>query len=74
MLRFSIYFNKTLYMFQAVPPPIIGSSNCTYSFWYCQTMLLSAAIMVGMERVKPCQTLLLTAAIMVGMEPVPSQP
>jgi hypothetical protein len=29
-----IYFNKMLYMFQAVPPPIIRSSNCTYSFWY----------------------------------------
>jgi hypothetical protein len=29
MLRFSIYFNKTLYMFQAVPPPIIRSSYCT---------------------------------------------
>jgi hypothetical protein len=24
----------TLYVFQAVPPPIIRSSNCTYSFWY----------------------------------------
>jgi hypothetical protein len=44
-----IYFNKTLYMFQAVPPPIIRSSNCTYSFWYCQTLLVTAAIMVGME-------------------------
>jgi hypothetical protein len=21
-------------MFQAVPPPIIRSSNCVYSFWY----------------------------------------
>jgi hypothetical protein len=29
-----IYFNKMLYMFQAVPPPIIRSSNCAYSFWY----------------------------------------
>jgi hypothetical protein len=29
-----IYINKMLYMFQAVPPPIIRSSNCTYSFWY----------------------------------------
>jgi hypothetical protein len=35
MLRFSIfYFTKMLYMFQAVAPPIIMSSNCTYSFWY----------------------------------------
>jgi hypothetical protein len=34
MLRFSIfYFTKMLYKFQAVPPPIIRSSKCTYSFW-----------------------------------------
>jgi hypothetical protein len=32
------YFNKMLYMFQAVPPPIIRSSNCTYSFWYLSTL------------------------------------
>jgi hypothetical protein len=44
-----IYFNKMLYMFQAIPPPIIRSSNCTYSFLYCQTLLLPAAIMVGMS-------------------------
>jgi hypothetical protein len=25
-----IYFSKMLYMFQAVPPPIIRSSNCMY--------------------------------------------
>jgi hypothetical protein len=55
-----IYFNKTLYMFQAVTPSIIRSSNCTYSLWYCQTLLLPAAIMVGMD--------LLFAAIMFGME------
>jgi hypothetical protein len=33
-----IYFNKTLYMFQAVPLPIIRSSNCTYSFWYLSNL------------------------------------
>jgi hypothetical protein len=33
-------------MFQAVPLPIIGSSNCTYSFWYLSNL---AAIMAGME-------------------------
>jgi hypothetical protein len=27
----SIYFNRTLYMFQAVPPPIIRNSKCKYS-------------------------------------------
>jgi hypothetical protein len=36
-------------MFQADPPPIIRSSNCTYSFWYCQTLLLPATVIVGME-------------------------
>jgi hypothetical protein len=36
MLRFLTLFIsiKMLYMFQAVPPPIIRSSNRTYSFWY----------------------------------------
>jgi hypothetical protein len=33
-------------MFQAVSPPIIRSSNCTYSFWYLSKL---AAIMAGME-------------------------
>jgi hypothetical protein len=28
-----------LYMFQAVPPPIIRSSNCTYSFWYLSNLV-----------------------------------
>jgi hypothetical protein len=32
-----IYFYKLLYSFQAVPPPIIRSTNCTYSVRYCQT-------------------------------------
>jgi hypothetical protein len=36
----SIYFNKTLYMFQAVPLPIIRSSNCTYSFWYLSDLAI----------------------------------
>jgi hypothetical protein len=46
-----IYFNKMLYMFQAVPLPIIRSSNCTYSFWYLSNLavMLPAAIMVVME-------------------------
>jgi hypothetical protein len=38
MLLLSVYFNKTLYMFQAVPPPIIRSSNCTYGFWYLSNL------------------------------------
>jgi hypothetical protein len=38
-----VYFNKMLYMLQAVPPPIIGSSDCTYGFWYLSNL---AAIMV----------------------------
>jgi hypothetical protein len=33
-----IYFNKMLYIFQAVPPPIIRSSNCTYSFRYLSNL------------------------------------
>jgi hypothetical protein len=33
-----IYFNKTLYVFQAVPPPIIRSSDCTYSLWYLSNL------------------------------------
>jgi hypothetical protein len=37
-------------MFQAVPPPIIRSTNCTYSVRYCQTILLPAAIVNEMER------------------------
>jgi hypothetical protein len=43
------YFIKFLYMFQAGHPPIIRSSVCTYSFWYCQNLLLPSAIMIGME-------------------------
>jgi hypothetical protein len=33
-----IYFNNTLCMFQAVPLPIIRSSNSTYSFWYLSNL------------------------------------
>jgi hypothetical protein len=32
-----------LYMFQAVFPPIIRSSNCTYSNWYTSSLLAVAA-------------------------------
>ena len=40
MQRFMIYFFlQTFYIFQAVPPPIIRSKNCTYSFKYCQPLL-----------------------------------
>jgi hypothetical protein len=39
-----IYFNKTLHEFQAVPPLIIRSSNCTYSFW---CLSIFAATFVG---------------------------
>ena len=35
-----------LYMFQAVFPPIIGSSNCTYSIWYTSS-LLAATVNMG---------------------------
>jgi hypothetical protein len=48
--RFLIYlFLQTLYMFQAVPPPSSGAHNCTYSFRYCQPILLLAATVEGME-------------------------
>ena len=46
---FLIYlFLQTLYMFQAVPPPIIRSTNCTYSFRCCQPILLLSATMEEM--------------------------
>ena len=38
-----------LYMFQAVLRPSPGAQNCTYSFRYCQPILLLAAIMDEME-------------------------
>jgi hypothetical protein len=34
-----IYFNKMLHMFQAVPQPIIRSSNFTYSFCYLSELV-----------------------------------
>jgi len=36
MHRYTVYFIwKLLYMFQVVPPPIIGRAYiCIYSFWY----------------------------------------
>jgi len=36
-------------MFQAVPPPIIRSKTCTYSFRYCQPILLLAGSVDEME-------------------------
>jgi hypothetical protein len=30
----NLFISITLYMFRAEPPPIIRSSDCTYSFWY----------------------------------------
>jgi len=48
MQRFLIsLFLQTLYMFQAVSPTIIRTHNCTYSFRYCQPILLLAATMVA---------------------------
>jgi len=45
MQRCLIYlFLQTLYMFQTVSPPITRSTNCTYSFRYCQLILLHPAI------------------------------
>jgi hypothetical protein len=44
---FSIYLFLLFYMFQAVSPPIIRSTNCTDSVRYCQTDI--AAIVDGME-------------------------
>jgi dolichyl-phosphate-mannose--protein O-mannosyl transferase len=32
-----------LYMFQAVFPPIIRSSKCTYSIWYLSSLLAATA-------------------------------
>jgi hypothetical protein len=36
MQRYTVYFiRKLLYMFRAVPPPIIRSANnCVYSIWH----------------------------------------
>ena len=48
---FLIYlFLQTLYMFQAVPPPIIRAHNCTYNFRYCQPILLLTATLDEMEQ------------------------
>ena len=44
-----IYFYKMLYMFQAVPPPIIRSTKCTYGVTYFQLILLLAASVDEME-------------------------
>ena len=53
MQLFFIYlFLQTLYMFQAVPPSIIRSTYCTYSFRYCQPILLLAANVEEMELIQ----------------------
>ena len=50
-----IYFCEMLYTFQAVPPPIIRSSNCIYSIGYfVKHLLLPATIVEEMELVWVC--------------------
>jgi hypothetical protein len=39
-----------LYMFRAEPPPIISSSDCTYSVWYLSNLAATCCSFVGMER------------------------
>ena len=54
MQSYTVYFNwKLLYMFRAVPPPIIKSAyNCIYSIWLSVTpLLLPVAIVEEMELV-----------------------
>ena len=46
-----IYFCEMLCMFQAVPPPIIKSSNCIYSIGYfVKTLLLPAGSSKGLTK------------------------
>ena len=49
MQRFLIYlFLQTLYMFQAVPPPIIRSTKLyNIAFRYCQLILLLTAVLAN---------------------------
>ena len=66
-------------MFQAVPSPIIRSHNCTYSFRYCQPILLLAAIVDEMELVIILVVLLLAVlvpvlVVLVLVVLVPSHP
>jgi hypothetical protein len=34
----NLFISITLYMFRVEPPPIIRSSDCTYSFWYLSSL------------------------------------
>jgi hypothetical protein len=34
----NLFISITLYVFQVEPPPIIRSSDCTYSFWYLSNL------------------------------------
>ena len=46
-----IYFCETLYMFQAVPLPIIRSSNCTYNFrYFVKPLLLPGTVVAGSSK------------------------
>ena len=50
MQRYTIYFCEMLYMFQAVPPPIIRSSNCIHSIGYfVKPLLLRATVVEELE-------------------------
>jgi len=51
MQRYTVYyFCKTLYMFQAVPPPIITSSKLyTHHRAFVRTLLIPAAIVDELE-------------------------
>jgi hypothetical protein len=44
-----LFLSSLLYMFRAIPSPSSGAHNCTYSFGYCQPVLLLAGIMDEME-------------------------
>jgi hypothetical protein len=45
MQRYTIFFIavEALYMFHAVFPPIIRSSNCTHYIWYKSSLLIATA-------------------------------
>ena len=45
-----IYFCEMLHIFQAVPPPIIRSSNCIYSIrYFVKPLLLPATVVEEMD-------------------------
>jgi len=53
-----IYFYRCSTCFRRFLRPSSGAHNCTYSFRYCQTILLLAATMEEMElHLLPCQLL-----------------